>query len=80
MFFHGLTAEMTSAEVAVSCGTDVLVSFAESLRVSTGLLSVAVVCGGLTGILAASLLYLFCMKPLLLTRQVSASLNASFSY
>ncbi|XP_013865106.1 ellis-van Creveld syndrome protein isoform X2 [Austrofundulus limnaeus] len=60
---------MTTAEVAADCGTDVLVSFAESLRVSTGLLTVAAVCGGLTGMLAASLLYLFCLKPLLLTRQ-----------
>lgn len=78
-FFHGLSAEMTTAEVAANCGTDVLVSFAEFLRVSTGLLTVAAVCGGLTGIFAASLLYLFCMKPLLLTRQVSTSLNTSFS-
>ncbi|XP_017278268.1 ellis-van Creveld syndrome protein [Kryptolebias marmoratus] len=60
---------MTAAEVAADCGADVSVSFAESLRVSTGLLTAATVCGGLSGILAASLLYLFCMKPLLLTRQ-----------
>ncbi|KAM4588766.1 evC complex member EVC [Odontesthes bonariensis] len=60
---------MTAGEVAAECGTDVLVSFAESLRVYTGLLTVATVCGGLSGILAAALLYAFCMKPLLLTRQ-----------
>ncbi|XP_037535143.1 ellis-van Creveld syndrome protein [Nematolebias whitei] len=63
-------AEMSAVEVEADCGTDVLVSLAESLRVSPGLLTVAAVCGGLSGILAASLLYLFCMKPLLLTRQV----------
>uniref|UniRef100_A0A3Q1EFI9 EvC ciliary complex subunit 1 n=1 Tax=Acanthochromis polyacanthus TaxID=80966 RepID=A0A3Q1EFI9_9TELE len=51
------------------CDTDVLVSFAESLHVYTGLLTVATVCGGLSGILAAALLYVFCLKPLLLTRQ-----------
>ncbi|XP_029948182.1 ellis-van Creveld syndrome protein [Salarias fasciatus] len=51
------------------CGTDVLVSFAESLHVYSGLLTAATVCGGLTGILAAALLYIFCLKPLLLTRQ-----------
>ncbi|KAM9759637.1 evC complex member EVC isoform 1-T1 [Menidia menidia] len=55
--------------MAAECGTDVLVSFAESLRVYTGLLTVATVCGGLSGILAAALLYAFCVKPLLLTRQ-----------
>ncbi|XP_068171523.1 evC complex member EVC [Antennarius striatus] len=51
------------------CGTDVLVTFAESLHVNTGLLTVATVCGGLSGILAGALLYVFCLKPLLLTRQ-----------
>lgn len=51
------------------CRTDVLVSFAESLHVSTGLMAVAVVCGLLTGILSAALVYHFCLKHLLLTRQ-----------
>ncbi|XP_028261940.1 ellis-van Creveld syndrome protein isoform X2 [Parambassis ranga] len=60
---------MTAREVEAECGTDVLVSFVESLHVYTGLLTVATVCGGLTGILAAALLYVFCLKPLLLTRQ-----------
>ncbi|XP_070759048.1 evC complex member EVC [Enoplosus armatus] len=60
---------MTEQELMAECGTDVLVSFAESLRVNTGLLTVATVCGGLSGILAAALLYVFCLKPLLLTRQ-----------
>ena len=68
---------MTAGEVAAECGTDVLVSFAESLRVYTGLLTVATVCGGLSGILAAALLYAFCMKPLLLTRQVSTEHTAA---
>ncbi|XP_069567404.1 evC complex member EVC [Brachyistius frenatus] len=60
---------MTAREVIEECGTDVLVSFAESLHIYTGLLTVATVCGGLSGILAAALLYVFCLKPLLLTRQ-----------
>ncbi|XP_041837161.1 ellis-van Creveld syndrome protein [Melanotaenia boesemani] len=60
---------MTAGEVAAECSTDVLVSFAESLHIYSGLLTVATVCGGLLGILAAALLFLFCLKPLLLTRQ-----------
>lgn len=51
------------------CGTDVLVSFSESLHIYPGLLTVATVSGGLSGILAAALLYVYCLKPLLLTRQ-----------
>lgn len=62
---------MTEQEPIAGCDTDVLVSFAESLRIYTGLLTVATVCGGLFGILAAVLSYVFCLKPLLLTRQVS---------
>lgn len=62
---------MTAQELISGCGTDVLVSFAESLHIYTGLLTVATVSGGLSGILAAALLYFFCLKPLLLTRQVS---------
>ncbi|KAM6947008.1 evC complex member EVC [Lycodopsis pacificus] len=60
---------MTEQDLMAGCGTDVLVSFAESLHIYTGLLTVATVCGGLSGILAAALLYVFCLKPLLLTRQ-----------
>ncbi|KAM7422182.1 hypothetical protein PAMA_010314 [Pampus argenteus] len=60
---------MTEQELIADCGTDVLVCFAESLHIYTGLLTVATVCGGLSGILAAGLLYVFCLKPLLLTRQ-----------
>ncbi|XP_061584632.1 evC complex member EVC [Cololabis saira] len=55
--------------MTAECSTDVLVSFSESLHVYSGLLTVSAVCGGLSGILAATLLYVFCMKPLLLTRQ-----------
>uniref|UniRef100_A0A1A7X325 Ellis van Creveld syndrome n=2 Tax=Iconisemion striatum TaxID=60296 RepID=A0A1A7X325_9TELE len=58
-----------SVEMAVDCSADVLVNFAGSLYVSVGLITVISVCGGLSGILAAALLYVFCMKPLLLTRQ-----------
>lgn len=64
-------AASAGGEQIAGCATDVLVSFPESLHVYTGLLTVATVCGGLSGILAAVLLYVFCLKPLLLTRQVS---------
>ncbi|KAK1901617.1 Ellis-van Creveld syndrome protein like [Dissostichus eleginoides] len=60
---------MTEQNVIAGCSINVLVSFAESLHIYTGLLTVATVCGGLSGILAAALLYVFCLKPLLLTRQ-----------
>lgn len=70
---------MAEQELIAGCGTDVLVSFAESLHIYTGLLTVAAVCGGLSGILAAALLYVFCLKPLLLTRQVSKWLSVSVS-
>ncbi|XP_029906468.1 ellis-van Creveld syndrome protein isoform X2 [Myripristis murdjan] len=60
---------MTEQELIPDCTTDVLVSFPESLHVYTGLLTVSTVCGGLSGILAAALLYVFCLKPILLTRQ-----------
>lgn len=56
------------------CSTDVLVSFPKSLRIYSGLMTVSTVCGGLAGILAAALLYFFCLKPLLFTRQVSGVL------
>ncbi|XP_034548695.1 ellis-van Creveld syndrome protein-like [Notolabrus celidotus] len=60
---------MTEPELAAECGTDVLVCFGETLHIYTGLLTLSTVCGGLSGILAAALLYVFCLKPLLLTRQ-----------
>uniref|UniRef100_H2MQ90 EvC ciliary complex subunit 1 n=1 Tax=Oryzias latipes TaxID=8090 RepID=H2MQ90_ORYLA len=60
---------MAVAEWAAECDADVLVSFGESLQVYAGLLTVATVCGGLCGALAASLLYVFCVKPLVLTKQ-----------
>lgn len=63
--------EMEGEKLMSGCSTDVLVSFPESLHIYSGLLTVSTVCGGLTGILAAALLYFFCLKPLLLTRQVS---------
>lgn len=69
---------MPTAEVSLECSTDVLVSVAESLHVYPGLLTAAAVCGGLSGILAAALLYVFCMKPLLLTRQVRTNRRALF--
>lgn len=61
---------MLATEVPLDCSADVLVSVAESLHVYPGLLTAAAVCGGLAGLLAAAILYVFCMKPLLLTRQV----------
>ncbi|XP_036007357.1 ellis-van Creveld syndrome protein isoform X1 [Fundulus heteroclitus] len=60
---------MPAAEVSSDCSADVLVSVAESLHVYPGLLAAAAACGGLSGLLAAALLYVFCLKPLLLTRQ-----------
>ncbi|XP_061147154.1 evC complex member EVC [Syngnathus typhle] len=60
---------MSEQNLVVECGTDVLVNYVESLHVYTGLLTVATVCGGLTGILAAALFYTFCLKTLILTRQ-----------
>lgn len=62
---------MLATEVPLDCSADVLVSVAELLHVYPGLLTAAAVCGGLAGLLAAAILYVFCMKPLLLTRQVS---------
>uniref|UniRef100_A0A674DYL4 EvC ciliary complex subunit 1 n=1 Tax=Salmo trutta TaxID=8032 RepID=A0A674DYL4_SALTR len=51
------------------CSNDVLVHFAESLHIFTGLLTVATICGFFSGIIAAAVLYVFCLKPMLLTRQ-----------
>lgn len=67
---------MSNREPITECGTDVLVSFTESLHIYSGLLTVATVCGGLSGLLAAALLYIYCLKHLLLTRQVSESHKA----
>lgn len=69
---------MGDGELIAGCANDVLVSFAESLHIYTGLLTVATVCGGLSGIVASALLYVFILKPLLLTRQVRKC-NRSFS-
>lgn len=61
--------EMSEQDILTECGTDLLVSFPESLHIYTGLLTVATVCGVLTGIFTGALLYNFCLKPLILTRQ-----------
>uniref|UniRef100_A0A1A8JX95 Ellis van Creveld syndrome n=1 Tax=Nothobranchius kuhntae TaxID=321403 RepID=A0A1A8JX95_NOTKU len=58
-----------AVEGSVDCSADVVVNFGGSLYVSVGLITVISMCGGLSGILAAALLYVFCMKPLMLTRQ-----------
>ncbi|XP_077429434.1 evC complex member EVC [Vanacampus margaritifer] len=60
---------MSDQDLVAQCSTDVLVNYVESLHVYTGLLTVAVVCGGLSGTLAAALLYVFCLKTLIYTRQ-----------
>lgn len=52
------------------CGTDVSVTFPESLHIYPGLITAAAVCGVLSAIFVAVLLYVFCLKPILLTRQV----------
>lgn len=61
---------MTGKEATAGCDADATVIFAESVYVNIELLSVATVCGALTGALAAALLYVFCLKPLLINRQV----------
>ncbi|XP_067092544.1 evC complex member EVC isoform X1 [Osmerus mordax] len=60
---------MTEPESYAECPSDVLVYFSESLHIFTGLLTVATVCGGFLGIVAAALLYVFCLKPILITGQ-----------
>ncbi|KAG7494061.1 ellis-van Creveld syndrome protein [Solea senegalensis] len=60
---------MSGEEAIAGCEADVTVFFAESLYVNTEVLSVATVSGALSAVLAAALLYVFCVKPLLLTRQ-----------
>jgi len=66
---------MTDQHVMSECATDVLVTFPErgSLQVFPGLLAALTVCGGLSGVVTAILLYVFCLKPMLLTRQVGTS-------
>ncbi|CAB1354191.1 unnamed protein product [Coregonus sp. 'balchen'] len=60
---------MNDHDTITECSNDVFVHFAESLHIFTGLLTVATVCGVFSGIIAAALLYVFCLKPMLLTRQ-----------
>nr|XP_061788351.1 evC complex member EVC isoform X2 [Nerophis lumbriciformis] len=59
---------MSEAETG-ECVRDVSVSLGESQQVYSGLLTLATACGGLSGILAAVLFYVFCLKSLILTRQ-----------
>ncbi|XP_061788351.2 evC complex member EVC isoform X2 [Nerophis lumbriciformis] len=59
---------MSEAETG-ECLRDVSVSLGESQQVYSGLLTLATACGGLCGILAAALFYVFCLKSLILTRQ-----------
>ncbi|KAJ3603157.1 hypothetical protein NHX12_030900 [Muraenolepis orangiensis] len=44
-------------DAMAECATDVLVMFPESLQVLSGVLSAVVLCGGLSGLLTAALLY-----------------------
>ncbi|XP_010879089.2 ellis-van Creveld syndrome protein isoform X1 [Esox lucius] len=60
---------MNDQEIITECSNDVFVHFAESLHIFTGLLTVSTVCGGFSGIIAAALLYVFCLKPMLLSRK-----------
>ncbi|KAJ7999660.1 hypothetical protein DPEC_G00196710 [Dallia pectoralis] len=60
---------MNDRDVTMECSSDVSVQFEESLRVFTGLLTVATVCGGVSGIIAAAILYVFCLKSMLLSRK-----------
>ncbi|KAM9813847.1 evC complex member EVC [Neosynchiropus ocellatus] len=60
---------MSGPEAVPGCGSDVALHFPESSRVYPALLTVASACGALSGVLLAFLLYGFCLKPLLLTKQ-----------
>ncbi|XP_056462681.1 evC complex member EVC-like isoform X2 [Gadus chalcogrammus] len=60
---------MTNQKAVAECAIDVLVTFPESVQIFTGLLTALTVSGGLLGIVTAALLYVFCLKPMLLTRQ-----------
>uniref|UniRef100_A0A8C5CA64 Ellis-van Creveld syndrome protein n=1 Tax=Gadus morhua TaxID=8049 RepID=A0A8C5CA64_GADMO len=60
---------MTNQNAVAECAIDVLVTFPESVQIFTGLLTALTVSGGLLGIVTAALLYVFCLKPMLLTRQ-----------
>lgn len=60
---------MQDHETVSECTSDVLVNFAESLHIFTGLLTVATVFGGLAGIIATAVLYKYCFKPMVLSRQ-----------
>ncbi|XP_028809051.1 ellis-van Creveld syndrome protein-like isoform X2 [Denticeps clupeoides] len=55
--------------MAPECASDVALRVAESLQLFTGLLTVAVAFGVFFGIVTATLLYVFCLKPCLQTRK-----------
>ncbi|XP_053723594.1 evC complex member EVC isoform X3 [Synchiropus splendidus] len=60
---------MSDPDVLPGCGNDVALHFQESSQIYPALLTVATACGALSGVLVAFLLYGFCLKPLILTKQ-----------
>ncbi|KAJ8390248.1 hypothetical protein AAFF_G00108170 [Aldrovandia affinis] len=60
---------MPDVESFSECSSDVVIEFAESIQLFPGLLAVAIVFGVFFGIVAAALLYVFFLKPALLTRK-----------
>ncbi|KAM8867157.1 evC complex member EVC isoform 2-T2 [Synchiropus picturatus] len=60
---------MSDPDVLSGCGNDVALHFQESSQIYPALLTVATACGALSGVLVAFLLYGFCLKPLILTKQ-----------
>ncbi|KAG9345492.1 hypothetical protein JZ751_008636 [Albula glossodonta] len=60
---------MPNVDSIPECSSDVVIEFAESLQLFPGLLAVAIVFGVFFGIVAATLLYVFFLKPVLLNRK-----------
>ncbi|KAI1888294.1 hypothetical protein AGOR_G00183540 [Albula goreensis] len=60
---------MPNVDNIPECSSDVVIEFAESLQLFPGLLAVAIVFGVFFGIVAATLLYVFFLKPVLLNRK-----------
>ncbi|KAJ8268901.1 hypothetical protein COCON_G00115080 [Conger conger] len=60
---------MPDVDSVSECSSDVVIEIAESLQLFPGLLAVAIVFGVFFGIIAAALLYVFFLKPVLLNRK-----------
>ncbi|KAJ8382128.1 hypothetical protein SKAU_G00029060 [Synaphobranchus kaupii] len=60
---------MPDVDSISECSNDVVIEVAESIQLFPGLLAVAIVFGLFFGIIAAALLYVFFLKPVLLNRK-----------